>query len=181
MALKSTIYKANLSIADMVRHHYQDHQLTIAKHPSETDKRMMLRLLAFTVFANDQLEFSKGLSTDDEPALWQRDATGMIEQWIELGTPDPKRLKKACSKASQVTLFAYGERATSVWWQQHQQQVEQLPNLTILQIQDDDLSQLAELAERSMTLSISHQDGLWMMSNEQQTVSLELTQLSPEL
>lgn len=180
MALKSTIYKANLSIADMVRHYYNDHQLTIAKHPSETDKRMMLRLLAFAVFADDQLEFCKGLSTEDEPALWQQDATGSIEHWIELGIPEPKRLKKACSRATQVTLFAYGERAMSVWWQQHKQQVEQLPNLTILQIQDGDLSHLAELAERTMTLSISHQDGLWMITSDQQTVSLELTQLCPE-
>ncbi|MBW8191122.1 YaeQ family protein [Neiella marina] len=179
MALKSTIYKAAISIADMERHYYQDHQLTIAKHPSENDKRMMLRLLAFAACADDGLEFCKGLSSDDEPALWQLDATGVINHWIELGIPEPKRLKKACAKANQVSLFAYGNNALTMWWQQHQQLVEALPNLTILQVQDDDLTELADFAERNMALSLSHQDGVWMLASEQRSISLELTKLMP--
>ncbi|GGA87836.1 hypothetical protein GCM10011369_32380 [Neiella marina] len=174
MALKATILKANLSIADMDRHHYQDYQLTIAQHPSETDRRVMLRLLAFAVLADDNLQFCKGLSTDDEPDLWQLHDNGTIEQWVELGTPDPKRLKKACHKAQQVHLFCYGDNAVTVWYSQHQQAVESLKNLTILQIHDDELDALTQLVKRSMNLSLTQQEGQWMITDQESTTTVEL-------
>src|SRR5688572_33449862 len=101
MATGSTIYRADLSIADMDRNYYADHSLTVARHPSETEERLMVRLLAFAVFAAADLEFGRGLSTDDEPDLWRRDLTGLVELWIEVGLPEEKWLRKACGRARQ--------------------------------------------------------------------------------
>ena len=114
MALKSTIYKADLQIADMDRHYYQDHSLTLARHPSETDERLMVRLLAFVRHANESLIFAKGLSDVDEPDLWQKDLTGAIELWIDVGQPDERRMLKACGRASQVVVYSYS--STSAIW-----------------------------------------------------------------
>ena len=88
--LKSTIFKINLNVADMDRGYYADHALTVARHPSETSERMMVRVLAFALHASERLEFGKGISTDDEPALWERDLTGRITEWIEVGLPDER-------------------------------------------------------------------------------------------
>src|SRR5680860_958910 len=117
MALKATIFKATLNIADMDRHYYADHQLTLAQHPSENDERMMIRLLAFALNAREGLEFTKGLSTDDEPELWQKSLSDEIELWIELGLPDESRLRKACNRSKQVILYTpYGGTRTSPNW-----------------------------------------------------------------
>src|SRR5258705_10302215 len=115
MALKSTIFKAELSVADIDRGYYRDHVLTIARHPSETDERMMVRLLAFALHADERLAFGRGLSTEDEPDLWQRDLTGSIEKWIDVGLPDEREVRKACGRARAVYVLAYGGRAGGVW------------------------------------------------------------------
>ncbi|MDC1438529.1 YaeQ family protein, partial [Planktomarina temperata] len=99
MAQKSTIYKAELSVSDMDRHYYETHKLTVAKHPSETYERMMLRLLAFALHASERLEFSKGISTDDEPDLWEKSLNGETDLWIALGLPSEKLLRQSCGKA----------------------------------------------------------------------------------
>ena len=116
MAQKSTICKAELTIADIDRGYYRDHALTIARHPSETDERMMVRVLAFALHADDVLAFGRGLSADDEPALWRRDLTGAIEQWIDVGLPDERDVRKACGRAQEVSIVAYGGRAVDLWW-----------------------------------------------------------------
>jgi uncharacterized protein YaeQ len=116
MAIKSTIFKARLNIADMDRPYYGEHTLTLARHPSETDERMMVRLLAFALFADERLEFGRGLSAEDEPALWRKDYSGAIERWIEVGLPDEKALRKAAGRAAEVIVVAYGGRAMDVWW-----------------------------------------------------------------
>lgn len=108
MAPKATVYKAQLQIADMDRGYYHDHNLTLAQHPSETDARMMLRLLAFALNASDSLQFSKGLCVDDEPELWQKSLSDEIELWVEFGQSDEKWVRKACGRSKQVQLFAYG-------------------------------------------------------------------------
>ena len=108
MALKATIFKVGLQVADMERGYYGDHALTVARHPSETDERMMLRVLAFALHAGPDLAFGKGLSTDDEPDLWQRDLTGAIALWIDVGQPDEKLLRRACGRAREVVVYAYG-------------------------------------------------------------------------
>jgi uncharacterized protein YaeQ len=98
MALKATVVKAELQVSDMDRHYYASHNLTLAQHPSETDERLMVRLLAFALNADERLEFGKGLSSDDEPDLWRRDYTGDIELWIDLGQPDESRIRKASGR-----------------------------------------------------------------------------------
>ncbi|WP_230369927.1 YaeQ family protein [Paludibacterium denitrificans] len=116
MALSATIYKVNLTLSDMDRSYYASHNLTLAQHPSETIERLMLRLTAFALHASDTLSFTRGLCADDEPELWQKNYSDEIELWIDLGEPDEKRLKKACSRAEQVVLYSYGGRASEVWW-----------------------------------------------------------------
>jgi uncharacterized protein YaeQ len=117
MALKSTICKAELAVADIERGYYGNHAVTLARHPSETDERMMVRLLAFALHADDALAFGRGLSADGEPDLWQRDLTGTIEQWIDVGLPDEREVRKACGRAREVHVLAYGGRAVDLWWQ----------------------------------------------------------------
>src|ERR1019366_4560297 len=133
MALKATIFKADLQIADMDRHYYQDHTLIIARHPSETDERMMIRLLAFILHANEGLLFGKGLSADDEPDLWQKDLTGVIELWVEVGQPDEKRILKACGRAEKVVVYSYSSNS-NIWWNQISSRVERAKNLTVLNL-----------------------------------------------
>ena len=168
MALKSTIFKAAIQIADMNRDYYAEHNLTIARHPSETDRRMMLRLLAFCVDADEALEFSKGISTDDEPDLWQHELHGDINHWIELGLPDERRIRKACSRAQQVTIYSYNQRSFDVWWAQIQTKLTRFNNLCVVNISDLELEELEGLAQRTMQLQCTIQDGdIWLSDNEQ--------------
>lgn len=134
MALKATICKAELQIADMDRNYYHDHVLTVARHASETGERMMVRLLAFALHAHEALTFGKGLSADDEPDLWQKDLTGNIETWIDVGLPDEKRVRKACGRARQVYIYNYGGRSAGIWRDQNRGSLERLKNLTVLNL-----------------------------------------------
>ena len=166
MALKSTIFKADLQVSDMDRHYYEPHSLTIARHPSETDERMMMRILAFALHADPALGFGKGLSTDDEPDLWQKDLTGAIELWIEVGQPDEKRIMKACGRAERVVIYCYS--ATShIWWGQTTSRVERAKNLEVYQLSSETSQALAGLAQRTMQLQCTVQDGqAWVTAGE---------------
>ena len=167
MATKATIFKADLQIVDMDRNYYQDHALTLARHPSETDERMMLRLLAFARHASDTLVFTRGLSSSDEPDLWQKDLTGIIELWIELGQPDEKRIRKACGRSQQVVIYCYSGNSASIWWEQIGTALAKIKNLTVLNIATDNSKALARLAQRNMQLQATIQDGaIWMADNE---------------
>lgn len=179
MALKATIFKATLNIADMDRHYYADHQLTLAQHPSENDERMMIRLLAFALNAREGLEFTKGLSTDDEPELWQKSLSDEIELWIELGLPDESRLRKACNRARQVILYAYGARAVPIWLEKHKSKLSRFRNLTIIELPTESTEALAGLVERNMNFQISIQDGEVSFSNESALVNITPTPLFP--
>ena len=179
MALKATIFKATLNIADMDRHHYADHLLTIARHPSETDERMMIRLLAFALNAGDQLEFTKGLSTDDEPELWQKSLSNEIELWIELGLPEESRIRKACGRAQQVILYTYGGRAVPLWWEKNQARLERFSNLTIINLPAEATGTLAKLAQRSMNFQVTIQDGEVSFSNTDEMASITPEPLYP--
>lgn len=172
MALKSTIFKADLQISDMDRGYYANHSLTLARHPSETDERMMIRLLAFAMFADEGLSFCKGLSSDDEPDLWQRDLTGAIENWIELGLPDERRLRQASGRASRVTLLTYGGRAVDVWWQKNRAACLKLPSLTVLRIPDDAAEALTAMAVRTMHIQCSVQDGEYWLSDGERSAHI---------
>ena len=172
MALKATIYKAELTISDLDRHYYDTRQLTIAQHPSETVLRMMVRIAVFAFAASERLEFSKGISTDDEPDLWEKNYSDEIVQWIELGQPDEKRLRKACSRSRQVMLFGYHGHAFDIWWQQNSQRCSQFRNLTVIRLDDKVCQQLEALADRTMRLQATIQDGTLWLSNDQTTLEI---------
>jgi uncharacterized protein YaeQ len=173
MALKSTIYKAALQVSDMDRHYYGQHALTIARHPSENDERMMVRLLAFACNASEALEFGRGLSTDDEPDLWQKDLTGAIQRWIDVGLPDERLLRKACGRAQQVMLYAYGGKIVDIWYAENRRQLDRLGNLHIVSIPSESTQALAALVQRSMDLQCTVQDGQIWFSAGDETVQIE--------
>lgn len=176
MALKATICKAGLHIADMDRHYYGDHALTIARHPSETDERMMVRVLAFALNAHEHLAFGKGLSETEEPDLWQKDLTGAIEHWIEVGQPDEKRLLRAAGRADRVSVYAYGNRA-DVWWKNVADRLARARNLAVWRIPGDAVAALEKLADRTMQLQCTVQEGQLYFSNAKETVTIELSAL----
>ena len=164
MALKATIFKAELTLADLDRNVYDDYALTLARHPSENDARMMVRLLAFIFHADALLAFGKGLSTDDEPDLWLKELSGDIRLWILVGQPDERWLRKAAGRAERVVVFSYGGRAAEVWWQQNGSALEKIANLSVYRLAPDDVEALAGLADRTMTLHCTRQDGEILIS-----------------
>ncbi len=175
MALKATIFKAELQIADMDRHYYHDHALTLARHASETDERMMVRLLAFALHAHEALVFGKGLSADDEPDLWQKDLTGVIETWIDVGQPDEKRIRKACGRANQVFIYTYGGRSADIWRDQNSSNLERAKNLTVMNLPPETSQSLAKLAQIKMQLHCTIQDGEIWLADANDRVQIELT------
>jgi uncharacterized protein YaeQ len=183
MALKSTIYKAMLQIADMDRGLYADHALTLALHPSETEERLMVRLLAFVlqVPADDHggaLQFARGLSDADAPDLWLHDLTGQLMHWVEVGLPDERRLAKACGRADRVTIYAYGS-AVPVWWAGIESKVARLKPLEVWHLLPAQSQALAALAQRSMPLQVTVQDGQVWVSDSQATAELSPVLLKP--
>ncbi|EOI1439548.1 YaeQ family protein [Cronobacter malonaticus] len=175
MALKATIYKAAVNVADLDRQQFLDINLTLARHPSETQERMMLRLLAWMIYADERLQFTRGLCADDEPEIWLRNDHLGIDLWIELGLPEERRLKKAVSQSQQVALFTYNDRAAQIWWQQNQDKLRQYKNLTIWYINDEQLAQLSALAQRTMTLQATLQEGVIWLSGAEQNLELHPT------
>ena len=177
MALKATIFKAQLQLADMDRKVYADHAVTLARHPSETDERMMVRLLAFALHVpvdtmGGALEFAKGLWDPDEPELWHKDLTGQIVHWIEVGQPDDRRLMKASGRAERVTVVAYSASA-ALWWSGIATRITRAANIAVWQIPAEQSQALAALAERTMQLQVTVQDGtVWITSGTQ---SIEIT------
>ena len=174
MALKSTIFKADVAIADIDRGYYRDHMLTIARHPSETDERMMVRLLAFALHADDGLEFGRGISTEDEPDLWRRDLTGAIEQWIEVGLPDEREVRKACGRARDVRVLAYGGRAVDLWWQGARERLERQDRVSVSEVPLEASRALATLADRTMKLQVTIQEGHVHVTDGAKSIPVEL-------
>ncbi|MBN9461239.1 MAG: YaeQ family protein [Burkholderiales bacterium] len=173
MALKATIYKAELSVADMDRGHYGDHSLTIARHPSETEERMMMRVLAFGLHADPALAFGRGLSSDDEPDLSRADLTGAIEAWIDVGWPDERRVRRAASRAGAVTVLTYGGAKADAWWAQNGGALARCGNLEVLEVPPGATAELAALARRAMRLHCSIQDGHVLFGSDDGQVAFE--------
>lgn len=182
VALKSTIYKARLAIADMDRPLYADHALTLARHPSETEERLMMRVLAFALAtpADDQrgaLTFTAGLSDADVPALWQQDLTGALVQWVEVGLPDERRIAKACGRAERVIIYAFGPTADA-WWRQNQPKLARWSNLQAWLVPLEASRALAELAARSMDVQVTVQDGGIWVGDGARSIHLEPLKLT---
>ena len=179
MALKATIYKAELQIVDMDRNYYVDHALTIARHPSETDERMMARVLAYALNAQEGIAFTKGLFDVDEPEVWVKNLTDEITLWIDLGQPDEARIRRACSRAEKVVVLCYTS-SCEIWWKQIATKLTRLTNLTVLQLPADISQELAALADRSMRLQCMVQDGEVWLNSDKVSVAVKLTSLLPE-
>ncbi len=183
MALKSTIFKANLSIADIDHGYYADHALTLARHPSENDERMMVRLLALALNAHElhdlcqgdgTLAFGAGLSDPDDPDLSLKDFTGAVRLWAEVGQPEEKPLAKACQKADVVRVYAF-HHAAEVWWRSLQPKVQRLSKLEVWRVPSEQSQALARMAERSMQLQATIQDGAVSFSGANEGLHIELT------
>ena len=176
MAIKATIFKADIQIADMDRHYYQNHLLTLARHPSETDERMMVRLLAFALQANEALTFAKGLSDAEEPDIWQKALTGAIDVWIDVGQPDDRRILKACGRAAQVKIYSYSSNS-AIWWGQTGSRVERARNLEVINLSSASSMEMAKLAQRNMQLQYTMQDGEVWVNGNGVTLQIDLTTL----
>jgi len=177
MALKATIFKVELSVADIDRGYYADHALTIARHPSETDERMMVRVLAFALFAHERLEFGRGLSSEDEPDLVQSDLTGAIERWIDVGLPDEREVRKACGRSREVDVIAYGGRAVDLWWESARGKLESQDRLAVQELTPDAAQALAAMAARTMRLQVTIQDGHLSVTDHHAAFGTELRSL----
>ena len=175
MAPKATIYKAELQISDMDRGYYATHALTLAQHPSETSERLMVRLLAFALYADERLEFGRGLISEDEPDVWRKSLTGEIELWIELGQPDEQRIRKACGRARQVVVVSYSGRSAEIWWDKIGTDLARSKNLSVIDISAPTVLALAALAGRNMQLQCLIQDGQAQWMSEDASVSVEPT------
>ena len=177
MVLSSTIFRCVLQISDLDRAYYQTHSLTIARHPSETDERMMVRLLAFALNADEHLSFTRGLSQDDEPDLWQRSRSGDITLWVEIGQPDERRIKKGCARSERMAIYCVQHRSAGIWWNKISARLERFAHLSVFRLPDGIGEQLALLAERNMDLQCTVQDGEIWFSNKSTSLHFTLEQL----
>lgn len=176
MALKPTIYKAAVSLSDIDRNYYDQLQLTLAQHPSETPERMLVRLLVFCLNAHEQLSFTRGLSSPDEPDLWQRSLDDQIEHWIEVGQPDPERVKKASNQAGQVSVYSFG-KSVDVWWLQVEKAMRSLPRTRIFQLPWEQVQALTGLLSRTMNLSVSITESTLYVADDSATVEVPVSSL----
>ena len=180
MALNATIHKVELQVSDMDRHYYATHALTLARHPSETGERLMVRLLAFALYADDRLEFGKGLSDEDEPALWRKTYTDEIELWIDVGQPDEARIRKACGRSRQVVVINYGGQVAQLWWNKVGAALARHRNLTVLDIPSATVAELVALLQRGMRLQCLIQDGQLQLMNDVDAVAVDpLVRMAP--
>ena len=164
MAQNATIYKVELSVSDMDRHYYETHKLTVAKHPSETDERLMVRIVAFALNAHENLEMTRGLSTDEEPDIWQKSLSGELDVWVSLGLPTEKVMRQSCGKARKVIVYPYGGRTAEMWWDKIKNSTTRFENLQVINLSETDTGELAKLASRTMRIQINIQDGDVMVS-----------------
>jgi len=152
MAIKPTIYKLNIVLSDMNREYYDSLSLTLAQHPSETIERMMVRVLAYCINAEERLTFTKGLSEVEEPDIWTLEYNGEVSLWVDVGEPDPERIKKACRKSKNVKVYSFNTKS-DVWWEQSRIKFESL-NASYYRFDWESIQGLARSVERTMNLSI---------------------------
>ncbi|MBP6300237.1 MAG: YaeQ family protein [Arenimonas sp.] len=172
MAPNATVYKLELQVSDMDRHYYASHNLTLAQHPSETDLRLMARLIAYACFAEERLEYGRGLSNEEDPDIWLRDYTGDVELWIDLGQPDESRIKKASGRARQAVVFGYNGNAFDIWWGKNESAMARFKNLTVVSITSDELDAATALLQRGMRLTAMIQDGELQLMSDAENISI---------
>ena len=172
MAIKSTVYKAELEISDIDRGYYATHSITMAQHPSETDRRLMARLIAFVLFADERLEFGRGLSNEEDPDLWRRDYTGNIESWIELGQPDESAVRRACGRAQQVILINYSGNSAEAWWTKNESSLARSKNLTVIDLDSSEVEAATRFLQRTMRLQVMIQEGCCQLMRDNETVGI---------
>ena len=165
MALKATVFKADLQVANLDQNQFGDYSLTLAQHPSETIERVMIRLLAFALYASEDLRFGRGLSNEEDAAVWEIDPSGVTRLWIDVGLPDEVRVKKACSRADRAVIITYGGRPSDMWWQQNANTLTRYKNLSVIQLSQEDSAKLVEAAGRTMKLSWTIQEGMVYLDN----------------
>lgn len=165
MALKATVFKADLQVANLDQNQFGDYSLTLAQHPSETIERVMIRLLAFALYASEDLRFGRGLSNEEDAAVWEIDPSGVTRLWIDVGLPDEARVKKACSLADRAVIITYGGRPSDMWWQQNANALTRYKNLSVIQLSPEDSAKLVEAAGRTMKLSWTIQEGMVYLDN----------------
>jgi len=168
MAGNATIYKANLNIANMDTHYYNEHSLTLAQHPSENDLRLMVRLVAFVLNADDELLFTRGISQDDEPDLWKKSMGGDIELSIILGQPDEKRIKKACGNSDKVIIYTYQDTMATSWLKQNEKILKRFKNLQVVALSFD--SDIEFLCKRAMNLQCNITDNELTLINDEHSI-----------
>ena len=182
MALKSTIFKAALAVADIDHGYYADHALTLARHPSETDERMMIRLVALALNAHKlqdvcqgdgTLAFGAGLSNVDEPDVWLRDFTGETKLWIEVGQPEDKPIIKACGKSDEVIVYCFNH-AAEIWWRGIENKLTRPQNLQVYRVPTEASQALAALAQRSMQLQATVQENTLTLGDGTHSIDVEL-------
>ena len=181
MALNATIYRYGIDLSDMNRHVYESLSVHVALHPSETVERMCARVLAYAIHYQEGLEFTKGLSTDDEPDLWVRNYSDEIEHWIELGKPDPKRLRKALGRSKQLTVYSYGGQDVDQWLDSVKKDASVRGRISIVRLDREALDEFSGLIERTMQLGIMIQDDVVHLSFKDQMIDFKLVNLMERL
>lgn len=176
MAIKPTIYKANVNLSDIDRHRYQELNLTMALHPSETPERMLVRLVAYCLNVQENLVFTKGISTSDEPDIWAVSLDDRIEHWIEIGQPDPERVKKAVGRSEKVSVYLFGKSA-GTWWQLNQQAFSKLNRTSVFQFQWNQVEQLMAMLDRTMKLNVTINEGVLFISDDSTSVEFSISTL----
>lgn len=167
MALKATIFKVKLSLSNLNLHHYEDYTLTIARHPSENNLRMMARILAYILSAHEGLALTKGISTDTEPDIWKINHDGSIDHWIELGHLDERRIRQACAKAKKVSLYCYQGNHSQQWFSSIENGLSRFDNLDIIYLSFPDDQNIEDFVERGMNISCNIEDDeIWLSTEE---------------
>ncbi len=179
MAANSTIYKIDMQVNNMDTNYYAEHKLTIACHPSETAERLMVRLLAFALHASEALKFGNGLTDNDEADVWEKDLTGAVRLWIDVGQPEERLILKAAGKSEQVILYAYNKNPRQ-WWEPLAEKMKRVKNLSVMLVAPESVKSLAELADKTMSLLFSIQDGeIWVHDDHEQSVNVIVETLYP--
>lgn len=173
MALRATIYKAELEVNDLDRSHFRTSSLSLARHPSETEERLLVRLLAYALHDDEHLAFGRGISSDDEATLWLHDLTGVIRLWVEVGLPDERLLRRACGRAERVVLYTYGGRTAAQWWDRQGADLERLANLAVYELPYESTQALAARAARNMTVQVTAQEGTAWVSVDGETLTIQ--------